>query len=617
MAQNRVVDYPAPTGGIEWRAGYQKEHHAQVLINADLSRGILQARRGFKGIDATNMQLARIHVCHPSTDERYIIAVGSSGPDNNDVKFKAFDEWGSSLGSVQNLTTGFGEPEQEIVLCSFVDHILNGHFVTIISTQYNTYVFEPGKNLTTVRLSNTAKVADGGDTFRTNDGNLNYLVTRPHGHIATEHNGSIVYAGLRREDHFWISAEAESDQKAIDETLINAQRTEIILGQDFFWFSDRRDPFAVQEWAYGATQETEAITGLHSFQENLVIFSNRSIYVLTGAFGVLTFNIIKVAEGVGCAAHNSIVEANGILYFMGHDGIYAFGGLSTPQAVKVSTPIDAIWSGRHDAGWVPEVANDLLYDELHWPWTISHSHMKHCNVVHYKELNQIWWSIPVKSKNPFTFPVTLVFDYAHNAWSFHAMKIRSGASGEKLGPMYDGVSIRGRGPERVITSQARGELQQYGWYRDESSSGYSNDGDGIPLAWVSAPLSAKGSSQDRIKDIRFHILSTGKKPATGAPKAFVTGQEAHFDMQQTTREEKAEELDLHPNESLPEFFFDAAKCNDSDSFFTEADWFLSKLSARVTSTAWRVGIIDDAGSARQPLVHMKGFSAEIKGLGTE
>jgi len=75
---------------------------------------------------------------------------------------------------------------------------------------------------------------------------------------------------------------------------------------------------------------------------------------------------------------------------------------------------------------------------------------------------------------------------------------------------------------------------------------------------------------------------------------------------------------MHPEETLSEFFFDAAKFNDSDSFFTEPDWFLSKLSARVKSTAWRVGIVDDAGTQdRAPMVSMKAFSAEVKRMGTE
>jgi len=624
MAQNRVVDYPAPVGGIEWRAGRQKENHAQALVNADLSRGILQARRGFKGISATNMTLARLHVCRPSTDDRQIIAIGSNGPTDNDVKFKAFDEWGNVLGAAQNLTTEFGEPEQEIVLCSFVEQIIASsgeekpHFSTVISTQYNTYIYEPWKNKTRVRLANTAKVADGGDSFRPQDLIYGYSVTRPHGYIATEFAGQVIYAGLREGDQFWFSAAAESDQTALKEAVINSNRYAESFGADFFCFSEVSDPIAIPEWGFQAVAECEKITGLRSFQENLVIFTDSGISVLTGILLPGGFNIIRVASGVGCAAHNSIVEANGILYFMGHDGVYAFGGLANPQAIKISTPIDALWSGRHDAGWTPEAANATLIEEMHWPWTVAHDQLKYCNVVHYKELNQIWWSVPVQSREPYTFPVTLVFDYANNAWSFHVMNERSGSNGTKLSCMYDGVSIRGRGNERIITSQARGEVQMYGWYRDEASSTYSNDGAGIPMVWVSVPLSDEGSNQDRMKDLRFHILSTGKKPSTNPPKCFISGQDSHYDMQRTTREEKSASLDMHPEETLSEFFFDAAKFNDSDSFFTEPDWFLSKLSARVKSTAWRVGIVDDAGTQdRAPMVSMKAFSAEVKRMGTE
>ena len=622
---NRVVDFPAPLGGVEWRAGAQKENNAQVLVNADLSRGILQARRGFKGVSATEMRLARVHQSKASTDKSYVIAVGSNSQSNNDVLFKAFDEWGNAVGSTQNLTQLFGEPEQEIVLCSFVDHIikdkaLKDHLVTLITTKHNTYLYEPWKNNAVVRLADTDKLvfndATSGDAKRQYDNISSYLVTGPKGYIATEHNGSIIYAGFEDEAQFWLSETAESDQDAIKS--LTGDNQAIVLGPQFFLFTDLNDPVGIQAWATGAVSMSDKITGLRSYQENLIIFSANAIHALVGPFGIQTFTIVKIASGAGCVAHNSIVEANGILYFMGHDGIYAFGGLSAPQAVKISTPVDALWSGRHDAGWVPEAVNSTLYEEMHWPWTVSHEHLQYSNVVHYKELNQIWWSVPVKSKDPFTFPVTLVFDYANNAWSFHYMSERSGSGGSRLSCMFDGVSVRGKGSERVYTTQARGELQQYGWYRDEASSTYSNDGAGIPLVWVSNPLGDEGANNDRLKDVRFHILSTGKKPSTNPPKCFISGQEAHYDMQQTAREEKSQSLDLHPNESLAEFFFGDAKFNDSDSFFTEADWFLSKLNARVRSPAWRVGIIDDAKTQdRPPLVHMKKFSAEVKRLGTE
>ena len=99
----------------------------------------------------------------------------------------------------------------------------------------------------------------------------------------------------------------------------------------------------------------EEITGLVSFQTNLVIFTRRSIWVLSGN-SPSTFFLRKVVPDRGCCAPHSIVPVDAQIYFLSETGFFAY---DLSNVVEISRRIqptlllrafsrDAMIVGVHD-----------------------------------------------------------------------------------------------------------------------------------------------------------------------------------------------------------------------------------------------------------------------------
>lgn len=76
--------------------------------------------------------------------------------------------------------------------------------------------------------------------------------------------------------------------------------------------------------------------GLATLPNALLIFKERSIYVLNGSTPS-AFTVRQVAAGIGCVDVNSIVEYGDRVYFLARDGFYQTDGVAV---TKISTPID-------------------------------------------------------------------------------------------------------------------------------------------------------------------------------------------------------------------------------------------------------------------------------------
>lgn len=84
-----------------------------------------------------------------------------------------------------------------------------------------------------------------------------------------------------------------------------------------------------------ATRDNDSCTGLVEFNGHVVYFKTRSIHELYGS-GPSNYFVQTLTTGTGCVDGKSIVEIDGILYFMGEDGIYYYGGGTVPK--KLSYP---------------------------------------------------------------------------------------------------------------------------------------------------------------------------------------------------------------------------------------------------------------------------------------
>src|SRR3990167_6043132 len=75
-----------------------------------------------------------------------------------------------------------------------------------------------------------------------------------------------------------------------------------------------------------------AVYGIRAFRDSLYVFKNNGIWriLFEDEFNV---SVVKTFSSVGTRFHESIIELDNLLYFVGPDGIYAFDG---DQSVRIS-----------------------------------------------------------------------------------------------------------------------------------------------------------------------------------------------------------------------------------------------------------------------------------------
>lgn len=91
------------------------------------------------------------------------------------------------------------------------------------------------------------------------------------------------------------------------------------------YFSKLYEPESVDPDSYIPTKEGEQPIGLGVLRDELVVFCERSVYVITG-YGTADFRIEKVSSKNGAVSHQSIVEIDGMLFYASHDGIKVYLG---------------------------------------------------------------------------------------------------------------------------------------------------------------------------------------------------------------------------------------------------------------------------------------------------
>jgi hypothetical protein len=84
---------------------------------------------------------------------------------------------------------------------------------------------------------------------------------------------------------------------------------------------------------YVDTEDGEFASGLASFADHIVYFKKHSMHELYGS-GPLDYSFQTISEQIGCLSHRSIIEIKGILYWLGKEGIYAYGGGTVPGIIS-------------------------------------------------------------------------------------------------------------------------------------------------------------------------------------------------------------------------------------------------------------------------------------------
>lgn len=108
------------------------------------------------------------------------------------------------------------------------------------------------------------------------------------------------------------------------------------------------------------SNDGDKITGILPIGDNLVVYKNNSIWLLTGT-SASDFFLTEVVAGKGCMAPKSLVADKSIHYFLHRVGVYAFNG---SEAVKISGKIDPEIDGIAPNYF--ENAAAIIYKERYW-----------------------------------------------------------------------------------------------------------------------------------------------------------------------------------------------------------------------------------------------------------
>ena len=96
----------------------------------------------------------------------------------------------------------------------------------------------------------------------------------------------------------------------------------------------------------------ENISGLKAGPGHVAVFLPHAMFELYGT-GPLNYKLVPVSDKIGCVSNNSALMVGGVLYFLGHDGIYQYTGGVMPDktfALPVQWYVDNLnQANRHKA----------------------------------------------------------------------------------------------------------------------------------------------------------------------------------------------------------------------------------------------------------------------------
>lgn len=630
---------------MDMREGEAAPNSYFLGCNIDTSAGQIAARPPL-GIIGTGLpSRARLHLIDRPGLDRVILALGQASTSAGaDITFRVFDIDGNAVGSAQNLTTAFGEVGRDDILCSFVDTFLRPTSTGIprpavlVTTNQATYVYEP-----TMDAANLRRVTVSTDAQRINTDNLYYVDQSMPGPITEVHQTRVYYAGFRSGTQLFlngtIAAVATGQVASPPEAYIGTGRGYLTPAPHIIMWSDENDPCGVASVNFAMVDPGERITGLHSTGSALLILTDKGIWALTGST-IADFAIQKLTHGVGCVAHESVVTVGGVVYFAGRDGIYAFGGMGAPEAVKLSPQLDPLWEGGEPISpHLPAVVAGLT--AYGFPWVAQQPQLQRVVGRHYAKPNQIWWSFPASGVwHATAHGLTLVYDVQGNSWNVYFCTPISRYGSTTLGsnyasPMTDAVQV----DSRWLTTNAYGDLQELGRGRvDGTLTESSSNSAGVPAYWCSRRFPDSGDDQLQITDVRFKIksegaaLATGESPtaagatpASNRPQWTVEGESAAFDFENDSgtiqtnadlRKTRTGEITLTPYTTSSSWLGSTFVLGTS--LLGGADWWTSRAPVSLTARSFRIALRDDAGSTyrRRSALKIASIGIEIANTGT-
>jgi hypothetical protein len=226
---------------------------------------------------------------------------------------------------------------------------------SLISNCISEYYYSAGTGATTYRPVGATLVTGGAISYRPEDLQFQYdhtfdYVDLNQGTLLEPDGDNILppsckYVEVHEGVLFLANGGYINGVDSTSNSTVYAPVVDVINTQMIFYCSLGAGTSGVESFRIGDNliigYESEGeITGLRSFDGQLIVFKERAIYFVTGNE---TSNLrVRGIYGsnIGCLANGSIQEIAGSVFFLGENGVYAVRGGSFP--VDVSLPISDI-----------------------------------------------------------------------------------------------------------------------------------------------------------------------------------------------------------------------------------------------------------------------------------
>tara|TARA_R100000664_G_C2760178_1_gene151118 strand:+ start:23877 stop:25757 length:1881 start_codon:yes stop_codon:yes gene_type:complete len=620
---------------MELRETYQTPKHCRLAINCDFSNGLIEPRKGTHRVKPSVATLAisnpQIFAVDDPNGKANLIIIGYSSASSTIVAYVYDTDSKEYVVSAFNLTS-LGEPAYPEWRCNVLRTTIgNAHFVAMITSKHGSYIWDPYTDKTTIRTSLIS------DAVKMSSPEFRYHSKPPVGDISAFMNsGGTYYAGYLPNQSFGVDKDFESDQEDVAEVNVNATRDGIIVGPNAVIGSDPYDPMGVLAQVIFTVPTQEKITGLRSIGENLGIFTDKHIWVMTGDPLIESTRLVMAAEGVGCVAPHAMESVKGAVFFLGSDGIYAFAG---GEAKKISDPLNDIFSGDMRVTRLPSAIQSTMTN-LGWPFAIDRGKLHLATSCHVEDSHQIWFNVPMVNESAH-MSLTIAYDYRHNAFSLYLS-----STGKSFSFASDAVQVSG-GTNRVFIAASNGTSTVLSEYKGKSGDLFNPVGAagvgptyprGVPYIWWGPRVFRDAQRTQCFRRLRFTQLSDGVRARPESVQWFVEGEASAFDSQlegQPNSDSTAASgnMDMHPNPESSYFFddpdFELKGGERGGTSLSSNQYFDNRIDLPAISGKWvSFGFIDydsspgsgtvdpDAGGtmsdrAHQPSVTISGYAVDV------
>lgn len=364
MSGERQLPVVPRAQGVEQDIVLQAPAQFDTLVNVDLSRGMIEARKGWRmcrSVDTWGTQVDSGAVTRyiPSTYKSItspawpLGAFVYSAPDGCDYVLEMRHSGATSLVYFRAYST--------------TGHLLNNVSGASIGQLLNVGgVYDaPDKPYTFAVAGQEVYFCNGGTLWRWSHRNYYaeavqayaepiyaeqriYFQEMRFASILCEHNSSMVYAGFN--ERYLATDPIDTNQDGIittadagkDGFVIGDGRRALLMTPYTLAVSDTGAPRCISMAGVSLLLGRAPISGLASFNRRLVVFSQSEMFVIDGAVSLGQGAVQRVSSGVGCVAHRTICQAReGLLLWLAVDGVYAWDGSGRPE--KVSSAVDPMF----------------------------------------------------------------------------------------------------------------------------------------------------------------------------------------------------------------------------------------------------------------------------------